>query len=71
MARMTSNVENPRRDFGDSSQLTNWMLDSGAMFHMTQYISGFIPGTMMEREKYIEVADSDFVTEKQTGEVQI
>ena len=29
MARMYYNVENPRRYFWDSSQLTNWLLYSG------------------------------------------
>ena len=29
MARMYDNDEIPSRDFGDSSQLTNWILDSG------------------------------------------
>ena len=35
MARMYSNVEIPRRYFEDSSQLTNWILDSGLTCHMT------------------------------------
>ena len=38
---MYSNVESPRRDFGDSLQLTNWILYSGATFHMTLEISDF------------------------------
>ena len=35
MACMYSNVESPRRDFGESLQLTNWILESGATCHMT------------------------------------
>ena len=35
MARMYSSVEISRRDFGDISQLTNWILDSGATCRMT------------------------------------
>ena len=35
MARMSSNDECPSENFGDSLQLTNWILDSGAMCHMT------------------------------------
>ena len=31
MARMSSNDECPSENFGDSSKLTNWILDSGAM----------------------------------------
>ena len=30
MEHMSSNAETTRRDFGDSSQRTNWILDSGA-----------------------------------------
>ena len=43
MARMSDNEESPCRDFGDSSQLTNWVLDSGATCHMTPQVSYFIP----------------------------
>ena len=44
MAHMSGNDKNPGRDFSDSSQLTNWILDSGAPFHMTAQISDFITG---------------------------
>ena len=71
MARMSSNVEIPRRYFGDSLQLNNCILDSGATCHMTPDISDFIPGSLVEKDKYIEVADGHFVTSKQTREVQI
>ena len=39
MARMSGNDESPSRYFGDSSQLTNWVLDSGEMCHMTPQVS--------------------------------
>ena len=39
MERMSDNDECPSRDFGDSSQLTNWILDSGATCHMTPEVS--------------------------------
>ena len=71
MARMFSNAERPRSDFGDSLQLTNLILDSGVTFHMTPEISEFIPSSLLETDKYIDVVDSNFVKEKQTGEVQI
>ena len=71
MARMSSNVEIPRRYFGDSLQLNNCILDSGATCHMTPDISDFILGSLVEKDKYIEVADGHFVTSKQTREVQI
>ena len=64
MASMSSNTESPRKYFGDSSQLTNFILDSGVTFHMTQEISYFITGTLVETYKYIEVADGHFVTAK-------
>ena len=34
MARMSGNDECTSGNFGDSSQLTNWILDSGATCHM-------------------------------------
>ena len=34
MARMSDNDECPGENFGESSQLTNWILDSGATCHM-------------------------------------
>ena len=35
MTRMSGNDESLGKYFGDSLQLTNWVLDSGATFHMT------------------------------------
>ena len=35
MARMSSDDERKSVKYGDSSQLTNWILDSGATYHMT------------------------------------
>ena len=71
MACMYSNAESLRRYFGDSLQLTNWILDSGATFYRTPEISYFIPGSLVETDKYIEVADVNLVTAKQTGEIQM
>ena len=45
MARMTGNEECPSERFGDSAQLTNLILDSGATCNMTQEVSDFTPGT--------------------------
>ena len=44
LARMSSNDECPSVNFGDSSQLTNQILDSVATCHMTPEVSYFIPG---------------------------
>ena len=68
---MSGNYEIPSGDFGDSSQLTNWILDSGATFHMTPQVSYFIPGSLDDRDKYIEVAGGYHVTAKQKVQVQI
>ena len=38
MAQMYGNDESSSRDFGDSLQFTNWILDSGAMCHMTSQV---------------------------------
>ena len=35
MARMSNDDVSKNKDYGDSSQLTNWILDSGATCHMT------------------------------------
>ena len=45
MALMSDNDECPSRDFGDSLQSTNWILDSGATCHMMPQVSDFIPGS--------------------------
>ena len=52
-------------------QLTNWILDSAVTCHMTPDISDFTPGSLVETDKYIEVADVHFATVKKTGEAQI
>ena len=67
MAHMSSNAEIPRRDFGDSSQPTNWILYSGVTCHMQPEISDFITGPLAEIDKYTKIADGNFVTAKQTG----
>ena len=38
MARMSVNDESPSRNSGDSSQLTNWILDSVATCHITPHV---------------------------------
>ena len=35
MARMSKDYVRENKDYGDSLQFTNWILDSGATFHMT------------------------------------
>ena len=71
MARMSGNDECPSGNFGDSSQLTNWILDSEATCHMTPEVPGFTKGSLEDTDKYIEVADSHHITAKQKVQVQI
>ena len=71
MSRMSSNGERPSENYGDSSQLTNWILYLGATCHMTPEVSDFIRGSLEDTDKYIEVADGHHVTAKQKGQAQI
>ena len=68
---MSDNDECFSRDFGDSSQLTNYIIDSGATFNMTPQVSDFIPGLLEYTDKNIEVADGYHVTAKQKGQTQM
>ena len=68
---MSSNDEYPSGNFGDSSQLTNWIVDFGATCHMTPEVSDFIPGLLEDMDRHIEVADGHHVTAKQKGQVRI
>ena len=50
MARMSSNDERKSVKYGDSSQLTNRILDSGATCHMTPEVSELIPGSLEDTD---------------------
>ena len=67
MARISGNDECPSEKIGDSSQLTNWILDSGATCHMEPDVSDFIPGSLEDTDKHIEIADINHFTTKQKG----
>ena len=67
MACMYSNVESPRRDFGDSLHLNNCILDSGKAYQMTPEVSYFVPCSLVETDKYIEYSDGNSVAAKQRG----
>ena len=71
MACMSVDDEYTSGNFGDSSQLTNWILDSGAMCHMTQEVSDFIPCSLEDTGRHTEVADGHHVSAKQKVQVQI
>ena len=64
MARMSSNDESSSKEYGDSSQLNNCILDSGETCHMTPEFSDFVTVSLKDTDKYIEVADGHHVTEK-------
>ena len=71
MARMYNDDERRIKEYGESSQLKNWILDSGATCHMTPEVTDFIPGSLEDTDKFIEVADGHHVTAKQKGSVRI
>ena len=71
MAGMSGNDECPSENCGDSSQSTNWILDSGTTCHMTPEVSDFITVSLEDTDKYIEVADGHHVTSKQKCQVRI
>ena len=64
MARISGNDECPSGNFDDSSQWTNYILDSGATCHMTPEMSYFITSSLEDTDKHIEVADEHHVTAK-------
>ena len=55
MARMSDNDECPSRNFGDSLQLTNWILDSRETCHITSEVLGFIPGSLEDTDKILKL----------------
>ena len=65
MARMSNDDVMENKDYGNSSQLNNWILDSGATCHMTPEVTDFIPVSLEDTDKFIENADVHHVTAKQ------
>ena len=61
---MSGNYKCPSGHFGDSSQLTNWILDSEATCHTTPEVSYFITGSLEDTNEYIGVTDRHHVTAK-------
>ena len=68
---MSSDDKRKSVKYGDSSQLTNWILDLGATCHMAPEVTDFIPGSLEDTNRYIEVADGHHVTAKQKGSIRI
>ena len=69
MAHISSDYKRKSVKYGNSSQLTNWILDSGATCHMAPEVWEFVPGSLEDTYKYIEVADGHHVTAKQKVQV--
>ena len=59
---MSSDDQRESKDYGESSQFTNWILDYVATCHITPEVSDFIPGLLEYTDKHIEVADRHHVT---------
>ena len=55
MTRMYGNGECPSGNSCDGSQLTNWILDSGATCHITPEVSDFIPGLLEDTENTLKL----------------
>ena len=70
MASMFDNDKFPSKDFGESLQLNNWVLDSGATYHMMPQVSDFISSLLDDTDIHIEVADGHHVTAKQKVQVR-
>ena len=66
---MSSKYGCSSEEFGNSLQLTNWILDSGATCHMTPEVSDFIPVSLEDTDKFIEVLDGNHVTAKKKSQV--
>ena len=64
VVQMSDNCKSPSRDFGFISHLTNWILDSGETYNMTPHVLDFIPGSLEDMDKHIEVTDGHHVTAK-------
>ena len=51
MAQMSSNDERSSEKYGDSLQLTNWILDSRVTCHMKPEVLDFIPESLQYTDK--------------------
>ena len=60
---MSDNEKIRSRDFCNSSQFTNWIPYVGATYHMTPQVSDFIPDSLNDTDKHIEVTDEHRITE--------
>ena len=68
MERMSSDDEFPGGNFGDSPQLINWIMDSGATCHMTLEVSDFISGSLEDTDKKLKLRTE--ITSQQNKKVK-
>ena len=68
MARMSDNEKCPIGNFGESSQLTNLILDSVATCHMMPEVSVFIPVFLEDTDKILKVRTD--ITSQQNKKVK-
>ena len=69
MACMSGNNQCPSGNFGDSSQLTNLILDTRATCLITPEVQSFIQGLLEDTDKNIEVTNRHNVTSKEKVQV--
>ena len=50
MARMSKDDKRENKDYGDSSQLANWILDSGATCHISPEVTDFFSGSLEDTD---------------------
>ena len=55
MEQMSSDDERKSKEYGDSSQLTNWILDSGATCHMNPEVTNFIPVSLEDTDNSLKL----------------
>ena len=55
MACMSIDEERKSEKYGDSSQLTSWILDPGVTFHMTPEVLGFLQGTLENKKNTLKL----------------
>ena len=68
-ASMTHMYSNEECSNENMLSVRNWPI--GFMFHMTPEVSDINPGSLQDKDKYIEAADRHHVTAKPKGQVQI
>ena len=64
---MFGNGKSSSKYFGGIFQFINWILDLGATCNMKPQVLDFLPGSLEDTDKYIEVADVNCVKTEKKG----